>query len=301
MLRKLKPKNNWIPWLPWNKLVIKQKVAFAVLITMLVSLPIGLTLITQTKIPFRGEAGRPASSKRKNTPPIITTSNLPNAKQDKVYSATLAGEDIDVANNLSMTVKGLPSGIKLEMCEERTSGIKGGKGKVRKIFCIVSGEPKVSGRFMVEVILNDGKSTVSKSIPFTITGDIPVPTEDVTISACNVTVTPTAVNTDSPTTFTITIENTNSANYKWMQITRPSSDFIITGGESSGWGIEVNDSSIILTAGSLGPSESTNIIAIASLVKKANKGINNWDVKVSDDSDGTFTFTCTGALAAEIY
>lgn len=126
-----------------------------------------------------------------------------------------------------------------------------------------------------------------------------VPVVEAAVAACNVTVSPTSVTTNSSTSFTITIENTDSSAYAWMQITRPSSDFTITGGGASGWSFAASESTVTLTGGTLSNGSSTNI-TVSAQVKSASEGSHTWSVQVSDSSDGSSPFTCTGTLTANI-
>ncbi len=122
---------------------------------------------------------------------------------------------------------------------------------------------------------------------------------DAAAAACSVTVSPTSVTTYSSTSFTITIENTDSASYSWMEITRPSSDFTITGGGVGGWSFGASESTITLTGGTLSASSSKSVTVNAQ-VPGGTEGSHNWTVKVSDDSGGASPYTCTGTLTAQI-
>lgn len=168
-LPKLKPKNDWAPWHPWDRLATSQKAAFAILITMLFALPIGLSITTQTKAPFRGEAGQAKPSERENAIPSISTSELPDGKINQNYKNTIIGYDMDLANNLTMTVAGLPSGILLNSCKESTMKLSGSGKTVRQIKCLISGTPTVSGVSQVEITLTDGVESITKTLPLAIT------------------------------------------------------------------------------------------------------------------------------------
>ena len=57
------------------------------------------------------------------------------------------------------------------------------------------------------------------------------------VASCSVNVSPSSVNTDTSQGFIFSMENTDSVSYQWIEVTRPSENFSITGygiGEWSG-------------------------------------------------------------------
>lgn len=152
----------------FKKISIDQKISLFVLTSILVALPIAITLVIQPKLPFLSRAGSPATPPVENYPPSITTTVLPDAKIGRNYKATITGQDLDLNDDLNMLIRGLPPGVALKSCQEKNIQVKRTKSKIREISCTVSGKPTASGEFSVEVTLNDGKATIIRSLPLSI-------------------------------------------------------------------------------------------------------------------------------------
>jgi hypothetical protein len=146
-----------------------QKISFFVLVTILVAMPIGLGIIVQPNLPFVSRAGLPATPPVENNSPVVITTELPRAKLGRNYKADIKGQDIDLGNNLNMLVRNLPTGITLKTCMEKTAPLRGGNAKIKEITCTIMGAPTVPGEFLVDVMLNDGKVTVTKDLPLSVT------------------------------------------------------------------------------------------------------------------------------------
>src|SRR3989344_1214063 len=120
------------------------------------------------------------------------------------------------------------------------------------------------------------------------------------VSACTATVSPIGITTNSTNTFQFSIQNTDSVNYTWIKITRPSNGFTITGyGLSGSFSASSDDSSVTLINGSLSPG-STQDVNITAEVRNIALGNYTWTVQTSDDMGGASPFNCTGTLGTEI-
>jgi len=119
------------------------------------------------------------------------------------------------------------------------------------------------------------------------------------VSSCTATVTPSSVNTNSSTSFSIKIENTSSQTIVWMKITRPSANFTITGFAIGGWNTARTDSDLTITSGSLSTS-SNLIVSVTASTGSSEASSADWSVQVSDDSGGASPTSCTGSLGTAI-
>lgn len=93
-----------------------------------------------------------------NNKPVITTTFLQLARVKKSYSAVISGYDLDAKDKLSMTINGLPTGIKMGQC------VYGSNGKIISISCQISGTAKSWGIYRVNTVLNDTHTATSKDI-----------------------------------------------------------------------------------------------------------------------------------------
>jgi len=95
-----------------------------------------------------------------NKAPSIDTYAVKAAILGESYSTTIIGSDPDTADDLTMTVVGMPLGIKNAGCTKAY-----GNGRVQSR-CILSGVPTQKGTFPLSVILRDGAGhTVKNEIP----------------------------------------------------------------------------------------------------------------------------------------
>lgn len=97
-----------------------------------------------------------------NQKPVITTKSLPYAKVLRSYSAKVEGYDINLNDNLKMSVTGLPMGISLGINQSscKTYQLSGKK----YISCTLSGRPIKQGQYTVTVKLSDNYSTTESKL-----------------------------------------------------------------------------------------------------------------------------------------
>ena len=93
-----------------------------------------------------------------NSPPVITnrSDDLPKGRIFRKYSANLNGYDLNLEDELKMSVNNLPVGLSLGSC---TSKIQ---GKRKTISCSVSGRPIIAGTYHPVVTLWDSKGGVER-------------------------------------------------------------------------------------------------------------------------------------------
>jgi len=118
-----------------------------------------LTLSKSTPTPTPKRTPTPTPST--NHPPLIQTTSLPTGYVNKSYNAKVDASDIDSGDALTMTISGLPFGLKTGPCSVPVSG--------GKITCYISGTPIQSGFFNLKVYVSDNRGgSSSKSLPLSI-------------------------------------------------------------------------------------------------------------------------------------
>lgn len=113
------------------------------------------------------------------------------------------------------------------------------------------------------------------------------------ISSCNTIVNPSSIPTNTSQEITFTVTNSDeSNNANWIQFQTPFDDLTITGGSSSGWGVQNNGSTATFVDGSLSAEDSgTFSITISSGSNEVSA--QSWTILMSDTSGGS-AVTCGG-------
>jgi hypothetical protein len=118
---------------------------------------------------------------------------------------------------------------------------------------------------------------------------------------CELIVSPTTTTRETGTTYefdTIGSSFTGSG-ARWVKITRPSTDYTITGGASSGWEVSHNGTDITFTHSTqIDPGLVTFVVQATS--GSSDAGPHNWKVQMSDMANGAFAKTCRGSLESVI-
>lgn len=122
---------------------------------------------------------------------------------------------------------------------------------------------------------------------------------DAAVSSCTATVSPNSVTNNSSGGFTFSVENTDSVNFKWIKITRPSSNFTIVGGGVGGWSMATESDAITLTGGTLTPPGTQSVSATVE-ARGGETASADWSIQASDDTGGASPFSCTGTLGTAI-
>ena len=94
---------------------------------------------------------------------MITTISLPPGILNRQYTATIAGYDLDEVDILSLTVSGLPSGLRQDKCALSVVRNKA------VITCKLAGRPLQAGTYPVTLKLTDNRGGgTSKTLPLKI-------------------------------------------------------------------------------------------------------------------------------------
>lgn len=119
------------------------------------------------------------------------------------------------------------------------------------------------------------------------------------VASCGAQVSPHTVTPSSSTNFQFTLTNNGTTSIKWIYITRPSTNFTITGASANGWLSYRTTSLVIFDSGTLA-SGGSMLINISATASAANAPAANWQVQASDDPDGEGRVNCSGELATDI-
>lgn len=138
--------------------------------------------------------------------------------------------------------------------------------------------PALIGSFLIFILF------VNHLVPFAMAA----------VSSCGAYVTPHQVRTSTNNVLDFTIQNTSSQSIVWIKITKPSSNFTVTGGSTpNNWTISYDDSSVTYTNRSIGAGE-TQAFSVNISIGSSSASIVAWTGQTSDDSAGANPTTCTG-------
>jgi hypothetical protein len=119
------------------------------------------------------------------------------------------------------------------------------------------------------------------------------------LESCTASISPSTITPSTTSGFTLTINNTGSANIVFIKVTSPSGNFSITSYSAASWSGSVSPSEATFTGGSITPGTSSQIILSvrsgSSLASSAN-----WSIEASDAGDGSGRIGCTGSLGTAI-
>lgn len=111
-------------------------------------------------------------------------------------------------------------------------------------------------------------------------------------ASCEVSVSPPNISPNSSGTLYLNVGNDWGSSIAWIKISRPSSNFTISGGTKEGWSSDVSASSIIYTGGLQNPGESMFYPVVVDTLSEAPQ--ENWTVQVSESADGSNPSSCSG-------
>ncbi len=114
--------------------------------------------------------------------------------------------------------------------------------------------------------------------------------------SCNVTVTPTSVQTNTGTSFTFAITNTGTAPIVFIKLARPSTNFTLENRGVPGWSVSANSTQAEMDGGSIAVGNTYNLTYYA-VSGSAEASSANWQVSVSS---GGSLVDCTGSLGTAI-
>lgn len=108
------------------------------------------------------------------------------------------------------------------------------------------------------------------------------------------------VRTNASTSVGFSISNTSSSVINWVKITRPSTNFTVTGGSSSGgWTINSDSSSVTYTGKTLGVG-GAQYFEVSMTTGSSEAEALSWIVQTADDGSGGSSATCTGNTLVSI-
>lgn len=110
--------------------------------------PTPLPTATPTPTPTPTATPTPTPTPIPNNAPTITTTQLPNARWKKAYTASIQATDIDFDPGLTMTITNLPPGIVSGTCANLA-------GSPSTLQCPLSGKATVKGTFTVTSTVTD--------------------------------------------------------------------------------------------------------------------------------------------------
>jgi cytochrome c biogenesis protein CcmG/thiol:disulfide interchange protein DsbE len=119
------------------------------------------------------------------------------------------------------------------------------------------------------------------------------------INSCQADSTPGNVQPNSQTNFSFTITNNGPDPILWMQILRPSVDFVITGASWAG-SSSTSDDNVVLFGGAPVASGDSVTLGVSAHAGDNQASSNDWGVFVSDDPNGSGATGCSGSLGLAI-
>lgn len=146
---------------------------------------------------------------------------------------------------------------------------------------------------------------IRKLLPFFIIGIvflIPHRTAYAGISSCAATISPSTVTKSSSNTYTVTVTNNDTElEAIWVKISRPSTNFSITGfGGISGWEFSISSADLILSGSTIQPNGEEFTVSFTAETGTTEASNSNWSVQLSDEPDGGTAVDCTGSLGTAI-
>jgi len=119
------------------------------------------------------------------------------------------------------------------------------------------------------------------------------------LSSCDASVSENTAASNSEATFNFSIHNSDSVDYNWVRISRPSAVYYtLTGGDAPGWQSDTNEDWLNFYGNSVYQNNTVNFSVDATIANFTSDSI-AWIVEVSDN-DGGNTFNCTGSLGTSI-
>lgn len=112
--------------------------------------------------PITRPTATPTPIIKPNNHPVITTGFFPSGKRNRFYQTYVEGYDLNKEDNLNMKITNLPRNISQGPCGISTISDR------KVIRCLIGGTSIQAGYSLVQVSLNDSKTTTSRSIPLLI-------------------------------------------------------------------------------------------------------------------------------------
>ncbi|HSX35792.1 MAG TPA: redoxin domain-containing protein [Patescibacteria group bacterium] len=119
------------------------------------------------------------------------------------------------------------------------------------------------------------------------------------INSCQADSIPDTVQPNSQTSFSFTITNNGPDPMVWIQILRPSVDFVITGASWAGSSSTSDDNVVLFGGTPVSPGDSVTL-GVSAHAGDNQASSNDWGVFASDDPNGSGATGCTGNLGVAI-
>ncbi len=119
------------------------------------------------------------------------------------------------------------------------------------------------------------------------------------IDSCTVNVSPESVQPNSQTLYNFSITNDGPDNIVWIQINRPSSNFTFNSAAWAGSSSVGEDQATLYDGLSIAPNDSATVGLSVHAGESQTSG-EQWNVLVSENSDGSNRTTCSGSLDASV-
>jgi len=130
-------------------------------LTPIMETPYPTPTISVTILPSPTQIPIPPFSLNNHLPELITDS-LHKGKFFTPYITHITGEDLDLNDTLSMKISGLPRGLMSGDCRTKI------KNRRQQITCKIYGIPFKSGKYFINVELNDGRIGLLRRLPLVI-------------------------------------------------------------------------------------------------------------------------------------
>jgi hypothetical protein len=128
-----------------------------------------------------------------------------------------------------------------------------------------------------------------------------VGTAKANITSCTVTLTPNSVAPATNSEFTVRITNTSAHDIVWADFSVPLTGFIYTGNNTQGWtGSDHSDGTGTTMTGSTISTNDHADFSLMAIAAITNAPSSNWQIKVSDNSQGANPFNCSGDVGTAI-
>ena len=119
------------------------------------------------------------------------------------------------------------------------------------------------------------------------------------INSCTANMSPIAVQPNSQTSFTISLTNNGPGAIEWIQVQRPSTNYVITNAVWSG-SSSVGDAQATMYGGAPIAASSTSSFGLVVHAGEDQSSGDSWTVLVSDNADGSAATSCSGSLTSAV-
>jgi peroxiredoxin len=120
------------------------------------------------------------------------------------------------------------------------------------------------------------------------------------ISSCSASLNPSTISPSTTTDLAFTIHNTDTSSILWVNVSSPSANYTVVGGNGAGWTQVSNDNTQVTYTGGSIVSAQTGGVSVRLTTDASTHSSEVWAVQVSDDPAGANPFTCAGSPTTQI-